>query len=115
MKNYNEYIGKYYKRELGDSYYEGETYVFKIIDFDGKHFIVNAYGLYLGFSTLEINERLIPFFDSKDFKEIAKDEYEIIKTLCIDPYVTEWNSENELNPKVYQLINSRELIRKNRF
>ena len=115
MKNYNEYIGKYYKRELGDSYYEGETYVFKIIDFDGKHFIVNAYGLYLGFSTLEINERLIPFFDSKDFKEIAKDEYELIKTLCIDPYVTEWNSENELNPKVYQLINSRELIRKNRF
>ena len=42
-----------------------------------------------------------------NFKEITKDRYYAIAYLCIDPYVTQWNSNNE--PKYYRIMKGSKL------
>lgn len=107
MDNYKNYIGKCYERIIDKN--NTERYVFKIEDFDGKYFIVTAYGLYLGFSTLELRLRmLVSFLDKENFKEIPVKDYEIIMLLCIDPYVTDWSNED--SPKYsHKLVNKENL------
>ena len=101
MKNFENYVGRYFERELNRE--DGEAEVFKVERFDGEHFIVTKYGLYLGFSTLELKSKMLASFIEKDnFKEITKDEFDTIAYLCIDPYVTQWNSNNE--PKYYRIM-----------
>ena len=86
----------------------GEAEVFKVESFDGEHFIVTKYGLYLGFSTLELKSKMLTSFIEKDiFKEITKDKFDTIACLCIDPYVTDWNSNNE--PKYYRIMRGSKL------
>lgn len=100
MDNYEQYIGKYYKRDLGQI----EECVFKILGYKNGYFTTNMYRLDFGHSVWEINNRLSPFFDSKNFSEITEEEYDRTKKLCIDPYVTEYDFEDESNVKQYQLI-----------
>lgn len=91
--NYNDYIGRYFQRDMGDS---GDYSVCEINDFDGEYFRVTEYYLTLGASTKEINQRkLKDFVIAKNFKEITKEEFDVIKCLCIEPFVTIWN-ENEI-------------------
>ena len=104
MSDFKKYIGKYFKRKLSDSYTEGETYVFEIIDFNGKYFVVNGYGIYLGFSTLDLNlEMNTSFLTKEDFIEITKDEFDTIKYLCKDPYTTDW-TDHEKEQSYYQTL-----------
>ena len=64
--------------------------------------------MYLGFSTLELQSKMLASFIEKDnFKEITKDEFDTISYLCIDPYVTQWNSNNE--PKYYRIMRGSKL------
>ena len=60
MKN-EDYIGRCFERKLRNEYTE-EKYCFKILREEEKYFVVVSYGLYLGFSTMEINSRM-----EKDF------------------------------------------------
>ena len=106
MKNFENYVGRYFERELNRE--GGEAEVFKVEKFDGEHFIVTEYGLHLGFSTLELNlEKLITFLEKDNFKEITKDRYDTIACLCIDPYVTQWDSNDE--PKYYRIMRGSKL------
>lgn len=90
---YKHYIGKYYERVMND----GSYCVCRINSFDGKYFRVTEYYLTLGFSTKEINQRKsIKIINAPNFKEISKNRYDIIKFLCIEPFVTIYD-ENE-NP-----------------
>lgn len=104
MSGFKKYIGKYFKCKLSDSYTEGETYVFKIIGFNGKYFVINGYGLYLGFSTLDLNlEMNTSFLTKENFIEITKDEFDTIEYLCKDPYTTDW-SDHEKEQSYYQTL-----------
>lgn len=106
MENFKRYIGRYFERDIGENSDRKE--VFKIKRYDGKHFIVNMYGLNLDCSTLNINQKMRKSFITKDnFKEITKNEYDAIAYLCIDPYVTQWNSNNE--PKYYRIMRGSKL------
>lgn len=103
MNNYNEYVGKYFERDLGRD--NGEAEIYKVESFDGKHFVTTKYELHLGFSKLELNYKLLTSFIDKDnFKEITQNEYETVEYLCIDPYVTEWNNKDE--PRYYRILKS---------
>lgn len=106
MKNYKDYIGRYFERKFETK--DGDREVFKIENFDGEYFIVTQYGLYLGFSTLEINLKKLTSFIGKDnFKEILKDDYEAIAYLCLDPYVTDWSNGD--TPKYYRIFKNDKL------
>lgn len=106
MKNFENYVGRYFERNLNRE--DGEAEVFKIEKFDGEYFVVTEYGLHLGFSTLELNlKKLITFLEKDNFKEITKDRYYAIAYLCIDPYVTQWDSNNE--PKYYRIMKGSKL------
>lgn len=106
MENFKRYIGRYFERDIGENSDRKE--VFKIKRYDGKHFIVNMYGLNLDSSTLNINQKMRKSFITKDnFKEITKDRYDAIAYLCIDPYVIDWNSNNE--PKYYRIMRGSKL------
>lgn len=56
MENFKRYIGRYFERDIGENSDRKE--VFKIKRYDGKHFIVNMYGLNLDSSTLNINQKI---------------------------------------------------------
>lgn len=91
--NYNDYVGKFFQRDIEST---TDRSVCEINSFDGKYFRVTEYYLTLGFSTKEINQkRLKDFVIMSNFKEITKEEFEIIKNLCLEPFVTVWD-ENDI-------------------
>lgn len=90
-KEYTNYIGRYFKMNINIGYS-----VFKILDYDGKHFITDHYHLKLGSSTKEINCRyLVSFLDADNFEEITESEFMTIVSLCDNPYVVEFD-ENDV-------------------
>ncbi|BFK11871.1 hypothetical protein F140042L4_20290 [Coprococcus phoceensis] len=93
MKN-EDYIGRCFERKLRNEYTE-EKYCFKILREEEKYFVVVSYGLYLGFSTMEINSRMEKdFLKNKNFREISRSEFDTIVYLCRDPYTTVWDENN---------------------
>lgn len=107
MENFKRYIGRYFERDIGENSDRKE--VFKIKRYDGKHFIVNMYGLNLDSSTLNINQKMRKSFITKDnFKEITENEYDAIVSLCKDLYVTDWTEENA--PRYYRILKDNKTI-----
>lgn len=108
-KKFEDYIGRYYERKLPEE--QPQEHVFKIKNFDGKYFSVQTYNLYLGFSTMEINLKMLPTFLEKEyFKEISKSDFELVENLCIDPYVADY-TDNDENPKCYQILKRKIITR----
>ena len=82
-KNYENYIGRYFKRKTNF-----EHIVFKILGFDGRYFRAENYYLTLGSSTKEINCRYqVSFLDDDNFEEITEEEFLSVVSLCDRPYV----------------------------
>lgn len=73
-------IGKYYKRNDLEKY--GMYLVYHILRFNGRYYESEHYDLHIANSlkvnTLELQE---DFYKSPNFKEITKEEFEIIKSL----------------------------------
>lgn len=105
MSKFDEYVGRYFERILDGKRSESEKCVFRIDKFDGKSFVVTEFGLYLGYSTLQLNYKMrTSFVEKYNFREISQNEYETVEYLCVDPYVTEWNNKDE--PRYYRILKS---------
>ena len=92
MIDCKKYVGKFFERDTGSHDY----CVCEITGFNEKYFLVTEYYLTLGFSTKEINQKKIKeFVTAKNFREITKEQFNIVKKLCIEPFVTIWD-ENDV-------------------
>lgn len=90
---YNKYIGRFFQRDMEST---TEYCVCEINSFDGKYFRVTEYYLTLGSSTKEINQKkLKDFVVMSNFREITRKEFDTIKGLCLEPFVTIWD-ENDI-------------------
>lgn len=95
--DYNKYVGRYFERITPDQ----DRIVFRIDSFDGKYFRVTQYLLTLGFSTKKVNQGMYTtFLERSNFKEITEAEFDLIKYLCIEPFVTIY--DNNSNPIYYR-------------
>ncbi len=89
---YDKFVGKFYKRNTSNESYS----VIKIEGYDGKYFITTKYYLTLGYSTKEINAKMqVSFVEKNNFEEITEEEFNTIKYLCIEPFVTIYD-ENDI-------------------
>lgn len=73
-------IGKYYKRDDLEKY--GIYLAYHIIGFNGKYYESEHYSLDLGVAIKENDLELqSDFYNAPNFKEITKEEFELIKYL----------------------------------
>lgn len=73
-------IGKYYKRDDQEKY--GNYIAYHILNFNGKYYETTYYSLGLGVAIKENNLELqSDFYKAPNFKEITKEEFELIEYL----------------------------------
>lgn len=73
-------IGKYFKRD--DQEKHGNYIAYHILNFNGKYYEATYYSLGLGTAIKENNLELQPeFYNAPNFKEITKNEFELIEYL----------------------------------
>lgn len=73
-------IGKYYKRD--DLEKDGMYLVYHVLRFDGRYYESEHYDLHIA-SSIKVNtlELQADFYKSPNFKEITKEEFEMVKRL----------------------------------